>query len=955
MVDDKVIENGVFTFGPFRLAAAARRLERAGTAVQLGGRAFDILNILIERAGDVVSKRELLARVWHDVTVDEGSLRFHVGALRKALGDEHSDPKYITNVPGRGYCFVAPVVRLEPQMHASTNNSAAHRTGSLPPRLTRMVGRDDSVQAIAIRLRAHRFVNIVGPGGNGKTTVALSVAHALLDQFAGSIHFIGLGSLNDPNLVTSTVAYTLGVPVDSGNAIPTLIAYLRDKQLLLILDNCEHVIDVVSDLAERIFMEAPQVHILATSREPMRVEGEQIYRLFPLDYPPNDSRLTAAEAMDFPAVQLFMERVTANSDRPPLRDHEAATVAEICRRLDGIPLAMEFAAALVATLGISTVAAHLNDRFALLVKGRRTALPRHQTLRATLDWSYELLVEDERSLLRRLAVFSGGFTLEAATAVMADEHGDMADIAERISSLIAKSLLTSDGATASDRWRLLETTRAYALEKLGNGAELQQAARRHAEFFRDLFAAIETGSKIEALTENLASYRQEIDNVRSALDWSFSPGGDPSIGAVLASAYSWIWMRLSLYYECSERAGQALERLGPGSGLTAPQQLQLLLTLAMSLMNNMGPVARIKAILVTALAIAESSEELGSHLWILWAVWILQLSIGECGAAQITAERYAHIAPRTQDAASILPGLRLLGTAKQLSGDQPDAQRHLERALEPPFSEIDPKHPVWPRQHRAMVLATLVRTYWLRGFSNQARLRAEQSFSEVNAGLDGLTRFEVLRLAVCPVAFLTNDLAAAEKAVAMITHHAASTSAALWKITAQCFESQLLVRNGDFEKGVNLLRPVLDTCHRTGWKPGYPEYLGVLAEGLAGLGRYPEATSTIDQALKAASHGGERWYVAELLRMKGELRLHEADSVTLATSERLFDEAMQLAQQQGALAWELRIASSLARLKIGQGQRETARDILEPVYRRFTEGFETSDLIGARSLLEKLA
>ncbi len=259
-----------------------------------------------------------------------------------------------------------------------------------------------------------------------------------------------------------------------------------------------------------------------------------------------------------------------------MSDHEAPTVAEICRKLDGLPLAIEFAAARVATLGVFEVAARLNDRLALLTKGRRMALPRHQTLRAALDWSYELLPEPEQCLLRSLAIFAGGFTLEAATAVASkDDYGAPA-VVESIANLVAKSLLTFDGSMSPGRGRLLETTRAYAFEKLGESGEAERVARRHAEFFRDFFTSIETGSKIEAAAEDLARYRQEIDNVRGALDWAFSPAGDPAIGIVLAAEYAWVWLNLSLFFECGERAGQALEALGTGSEQDVSSRLQLL-------------------------------------------------------------------------------------------------------------------------------------------------------------------------------------------------------------------------------------------------------------------------------------------------------------------------------------------------------------------------------------------
>lgn len=945
---------GTVSFGPFRLVPAERRLEKAGAPVPLGGRALDLLIILVERAGEVVSKQELFARVWGNVTVEEVSLRFQITALRKALGEGETGSQYVANVAGRGYCFAHSVSRSDDPVRPSVEDDASPGAHGLPPRLARIIGRNQDIREISVKLLTHRFVTVVGPGGNGKTTVAVSVAHSLLDQFEGAVSFIGLAALSDPKLVASSIAHALGVPAVSEDAAPSLINFIKKMRLLLVLDNCEHLIESVSSLAERIFLETPFVHILATSRESLRVEGEHIHRLLPLDCPPEDGRLTVIDALEFPAVQLFMERAVANSDRPQLRHEEAQTVAEICRKLDGIPLAIEFAAARVGTLGVFGVATHLTDRFALLTKGRRTALPRHQTLRAALDWSYELLPESEQRLLRCLAVFAGGFTFQAATAIMRDDGYDDLAVAEGISNLVSKSLLTLDGAARAARWHLLDTTRAYALGKLGDGAEMDATARRHAKFFMQYFESIDTRSKIEATTESLIAYRQEIDNVRAALDWSFSPDGEPSIGAALTSAYAWVWLRLSLYFECTQRTSKALEYQPSELDLTVSARLQLLLSLAMSLTNNMESVDRIETVLNTALQIAERHDKLADQLWILWALWSLQLNTGQCRAAQSTAVQYNLVAPRTGDVATILPGHRLLGTALHLGGDQLEAKRHLERALAPPFSEVDPQHPVWPKQHRAMVLATLARTRWLQGFADQAREMTQQSFEAVMAMPDGQTRFEVFRLAVCPIAFVTGDLDAAERALASTAEITDSSNAIYWKFVVRCFESRLLIKRGEFEKGSIMLRTALESCDSGGWKPGYPEHLSVLAEGMAGLGRYADAVDVVNLALAAADSGGECWVNAELLRLKGDFRLRETTGHAADEAEGWFREALQLARRQGALAWELRAAVSLARLLVGRERNNDAHQLLAPVYERFTEGFDTPDLVAARRLMDDL-
>jgi DNA-binding winged helix-turn-helix (wHTH) protein len=350
----------VVSFGPFRLVASERLLTKDGVPVEVGARTLDALIALVSRPNEVVSKGDLLARVWPDVTVEESSLRFHIAALRKALGDGKDGARYITTAAGRGYCFVAPVARSNERADLNSPLTVSFSHANLPSRLRRMVGRDDDVLRLSAQLTASRFVTIVGVGGVGKTTVAVAVGHHLIEAFAGATLFVDLGMLSDPALVGTAVASMLGLSVQSDDPTPNLIAFLRDRRILLILDTCEHLIEAVASLAARIFTEAPQVHILATSREALQVEGEHVYRLDVLAYPPDDRVLTAADAQAFPAIQLFMERALASGARFDLGDAEAAIVVGICRKLDGVALAVELAARRVEAYGLQQTAALLD-------------------------------------------------------------------------------------------------------------------------------------------------------------------------------------------------------------------------------------------------------------------------------------------------------------------------------------------------------------------------------------------------------------------------------------------------------------------------------------------------------------------------------------------------------------------------------------------------------------------
>ncbi len=328
--------HGVVSFGPFRLFAAERQLKKGDEALQLGGRALDTLIALVERAGEVVPQGELISRVWPGVTVEEANLRVHIASLRKALGDGREGARYIVTVPGRGYSFVAPVTFSSPRSLPSRQATVSDWLHRLPPRLTRMIGRDDTIRALSAQLMMYRFVSIVGAAGIGKTTVAISAAHMLSDGFNGAVFFVDLAALTDARLVPTTVARAIGLMVQTQDPLRSLLAFIGDKKILLVLDNCEHVIDSAATLAERVVGETPQAHVLTTSREALRVEGEHVHLLYALDCPPDEGRLTAAAALKYPAVQLFMERAAASGYDAVLSDSDAPIVATICRRLDGI-------------------------------------------------------------------------------------------------------------------------------------------------------------------------------------------------------------------------------------------------------------------------------------------------------------------------------------------------------------------------------------------------------------------------------------------------------------------------------------------------------------------------------------------------------------------------------------------------------------------------------------------
>jgi non-specific serine/threonine protein kinase len=441
----------------------------------------------VQSAGELVTKDELMDRVWPGAIVEENKLQVHISAVRKALGPDRGTLK--TSF-GRGYRLVGDwTVRKESTPADSvvldpTRMPVQPFLTNVPAAWSELVGRTAAVQQLHDFLSAYRMITLTGPGGIGKTVLALELARSLLPAFHGDCWLVDVVSLSDPSLVPSMVAAVLGLELGGDEISPASVARaIGARKLFLVLDNCEHVVDAAAKLAETIVRMCPHAYVLATSREVLRIEGEHVYRVPPLDVPPQHEE-EPGSILGHSAVQLFMARTRAlHSDFSPHRTN-LRVIAAICRRLDGIPLAIEFAAARAATLGLQQVVSRLEDRFALLAGGRRTALPRHQTLRATLDWSYELLPEPERCLLRRLGVFARGFTLEAANAVMSDQGYTTSVVLNEIANLVAKSLVTLDGSEPTGRWRLLETIRAYALEKLAESGEGEHVARQRVELFR---------------------------------------------------------------------------------------------------------------------------------------------------------------------------------------------------------------------------------------------------------------------------------------------------------------------------------------------------------------------------------------------------------------------------------------------------------------------------------------
>lgn len=944
--------DAALSFGPFRLFPSERLLECDGTPVQIGGRALDILVLLAERAGEVVSKGDIVARVWSDVTVDEGSLRFHITALRKALGDGKDGARYVTNVPGRGYCLVAPLTGATQRRVAGAPPRGSTPPGPLPTRLARMIGRDEAVRKIAEALSAHRFVTVVGPGGIGKTTVATAAGHTLAPSFDGQVAFVDLGLLEEPRLVAATVASALGVTVGSADPSASIIAFAQDTRLLLILDGCEHVIEPVAVLAEAFFHAAPTISLLATSRESLRVEGEHVHRLFPLQCPPQGAELSAAAVLEFPAVQLFIERATAASGGFELTDADASAVAGLCQRLDGIPLALELAAARFDAFGIKGLAAGLDDRLLLTSKGRRTAMPRHQTLKATLDWSYDRLPATERALLNRLSIFNGTFTLRGASAVCSGDDLPESDIPDGVIDLVAKSMVAVN-LGSDTAYRLLDTTRYYAGEKLAGSGEQQAVAERHARYIRELFEAAAAGWQDQPSIEWLATYRPQLDNLRAALKWAFSEAGDQTVGVALAIAAVPLWSQLSLVDESLDWVRRALSA---ANGLPEPDrrwQMQLHAALGGLQMYAISTVKQSSDDWETALAIAAELGETDYELRALRALWAESINGGEFRRALPLAERFQESASRADSADDQIVSDRLIGTTLHFLGEQDQALAATERMLGR-YVPSPARSQLVRYQFNQKVAARIIRerVLWLQGRTETALRDIEDNVAEALTLDHTLSLCLVLTQSGCPIPLLAGDHEAAQRYTALLIDCTAARALDIFYTYAVCFEAGLEIESGKVEAGLDRLQPAIEELRRSGFGHYRTSFLMMRARAQILLERYVDAAATIDEAIGTCLRTGEAWCLPELHRLSGEIVLGGREQAAMEAAVDAFQRALTLAREQRAIAWELRAATSLVRCLANDPRIDAARIMLRQIVSRFNEGHGRPDLAAAVALLD---
>jgi predicted ATPase/DNA-binding winged helix-turn-helix (wHTH) protein len=923
------------TFGAFQLFPGAKLLSEADRPVRLGGRAMQILLELVGRAGKTVSKRELIARVWPGSSIEESNLRVHITALRRVLGDGRNGARYIVNDSGRGYRFVAPI---RPIGRAGAPAPAdTLKSSLLPPLRGRLVGRDETIRAIADQVLRRRMVTLAGSGGVGKTAVAVAVAHRVLDSASHSVVFVDLAAIDAPALVPATLATSIGVSIVTSDPLGSLVAVLGDSRILLVLDNCEHLIGQVAALVEKILKGTTHLRILTTSREPLLTEREWVYRIPPLPVPAETGILSAAEAMRSSAVQLFVELAGAGGDSFALTDSNVETVIRICRGLDGLPLALELVAAQLHVFGLEGLAAQLSDHLLLLTRGRRPTRPQHESIHSMLDWSYGMLCAQEQKVLRALTVFKSAFPIESAAAVAFGGETAPGEVLETLLSLAEKSFIITDVSGPDVLYRLLHVTRAYASEKLVEAHEQGIVSRRHAE--RCCVVLDIAQAEWESMTreEWLSRYRYMMDDVRAALDWAFSAGGDLDLGVSLTTASLPFGFQLCQIAEFKRRAELALERLAHASPPRWVAELRLNVALGALYKNTEDSEERFLRAYARAEELADRVGVGKYKVETLVARTVSNLERGDTPAALAASEELLGIAARTSDPVAQLIADRAAAQATHFAGQQARAREFAARVLAHPARSIPLAYSHAAIDRRVWMRIVQARALWLEGLPDQATLVAEESL--LFAASDGpFAKCQALALAAAPIAFWRGDLAVARRLVEELVQHCRRYTLSRWLKLGLCYELAAAALIGDSASSVH------GGSHGPFAWPANPLHYDLLAT---------ICDDWVDtETIHRAERGLSGWCVPEVLRVAGELTLRSGEPSSQAKANGYFRRSLQIAAEQQALAWELRTTISLARLWQNEGRSAQARAALAAVSARFREGFGTADLILARRLLD---
>jgi predicted ATPase/DNA-binding winged helix-turn-helix (wHTH) protein len=943
-MDTRTFPSADFSFGATVVVPARRELLHNGKRVDVGDRAFDLLLFLVESRGYVASKDEIISHVWPGRIVEENTVEGQVSALRRALG---CDRTAIRTVTGRGYQFTGEIAGSG---SLPLPSESACRTGvPIPADIGPIVGRADALKDVCDIALKHRLMTLAGAGGIGKTRLAFEAARRLTSHFPDGVCLAELAATASADYLPSTVAVALGFPPGDGTtSLDRLAPVLSAKKVLLVLDNCEHLIEGAAQICERLLRIAPGATVLATSREPLRISGEFIYRVPSLDVPSDEN---VDDAREFGAIQLFEERAGLDI---PSRDHRHALpfVVRICRQLDGIPLAIELAAACATTLGLQGIADRLDDRFQLLTRGARTALPRQQTLRATLDWSYSLLSDTQRMVVNRLSLFSGAFSMESAQALAATDDVKSDAVLSALVELVDKSLVSAVSTNGNIRYRLLETTRAYAREKLREEGAWSAWCRRHADYVLDIFKEAESQASARIDVDWNNRYAPHLEDLRAAVKWSFSDDGDPELAIDLTVASIPLSMQLALLEECLARVDQALQRLADSAATAGEREMKLYAARGMCLLCHTVATQTSEAF-DSVIALAKSMSNDAYQLLGMWGRWMCFYLNGQFSEMSPLAQAFEAVAKRSAWTCDKLAAHRVSGMSHLLRGDLDQALHHLDRAANSSVRLPRAQRMRFLYDERMLSHASLSHTLWFMGRIDQARAAAQRSLDDAREFDHPVSICYALSEAICTMAILTGDDAGLADAVAEMVIQTRRHSIATWRARAQMWQGFLELRLGNSSAYSQIIYPAITRIGSKRFYVSLTPFVTATAELLASHGKLAQALDLIVPSAERAIATRDECSLPELLRAKAELVRADQGAVADSMVESMLRDALARAASRGFLSWQLRCATSLASLLKQRGTEHSAHDLIDPLYGQFSEGFSSRDLKAAQAALSE--
>jgi predicted ATPase/DNA-binding winged helix-turn-helix (wHTH) protein len=935
-----------FAFGPFVLVPKRQLLLENGRPVKIGARAIDILTVLVGRAGSLVSKRELLALVWPNTVVEEGNLKVNMAALRRILHEAPDMPAYIATVAGRGYRFIAPVEALDPAAPSLEPEYVVPPGSALPWPTTRIVGREEAIRNIREALSESHLVSIVGSGGIGKTTVAVAVAQSIEDAGDSSVAFVDLSRVASQDFVLAALSTSLGISSQGGDTLSAIVAILAKRKIVLLFDTCEHVQPAVARICTVLLAKTVEVRILATSRHVLGAHGERVEWLGPLDIPSPDRSLTAEDVLRFSAPRLLLDRVTERTCYQ-LQDADAGAFAEICRRLDGAPLAIELVSSRFAGRSASVVLAELDERFRTLRRDGPGGPFRQQTLLATLEWSYSLLTKAERIVLRAIAIFAGTFDMDAAVSVVAHTEMSMADVFGAISELRAKSMLSVAPDSDPPRFRLLDTTRAFAVDLLNSQGELQAVSASHARLLHAILTRPGHGHLALPLRESHAIFDNVADDLRKAIDWALHRSGDAMLGIRLVVAGLPLWSELSLNEELVRNCERALAEFERIACPDAALKLQLVVALASASTYCGADPEKTVALFMRAVRLAQEAGDASAECQALSALIAYSVLNGNHGAWN-SLPLLEDAAKRSNDRAAILEYEQLCSHQEALSGEWQAYHSRIKRLWSEIHDQAEGPVPRFQIHLKSKLEVHLAASYWFLGRPGEAILIADRAAQNAIDTSHGLTLVHCLSRGILFIMFLCREVEKARNYAQLFKRAVYRHSMSTWIPLARLHDEVACAYAGVY-RSPDRLRSVRDELKLSTFPQQHQAYFASVADAMMTIGAAEDAAKTLDYVF---DQGPARWVLPELLRVRARTERSFGRESDAAVTLR---EAMRVAEETEGLGWKLLVAHDMAKLLFDQGELLEARNTLAPIYEQFTDGLETGALRDSRKLLMQLS